>query len=95
MRSRSWRRRADRSPRWPVRSGSRSARCGTGSSRSRDANTRADDPDGLSEFEHDELRRLREENVELRTDKEILKRAAADFTGETMRWSASASSRAE
>jgi transposase len=31
---------------------------------SRDANTRADDPDGLSESERDELRRLRRENVE-------------------------------
>ena len=52
---------------------------------SRDANTRADDPDGLSESERDELRRLRKENVELRTDKEILKRAAAYFARETMR----------
>ena len=43
----------------------------------RSTNTRADDPDGLSEPERDELRRLRKENVELRTDKEILKRAAA------------------
>ena len=43
------------------------------------------DPDALSESERDELRRLRKENVELRTDKEILKRAAAYFARETMR----------
>ena len=52
---------------------------------SRDANIRADDPDALSESERDELRRLRRENVELRTDMEILKRAAAYFARETMR----------
>ncbi len=51
----------------------------------RDASTRADDPDGLSESERDELRRLRKENAELRTDKEILRRAAAYFARETMR----------
>ena len=52
---------------------------------SRDATVRASDPDALSESERDELRRLRRENVELRTDKEILKRAAAYFARETMR----------
>lgn len=51
----------------------------------RDATDRAADPDGLTETERDELRRLRKENVELRTDKEILKRAAAYFARETMR----------
>jgi transposase len=51
----------------------------------RGANTRADDPDGLPEPERDEVRRLRKENVELRTDKEILKRAAAYFALEPMR----------
>ena len=51
----------------------------------RRANTRADDPDGLSEPERDELHRLRKENVELRTDKEILKRAAAYFALEPIR----------
>jgi transposase len=51
----------------------------------RDADTRAADPDALSESELEELRRLRRENVELRTDKEILRRAAAYFARETMR----------
>ena len=46
---------------------------------------RAADPDALSESERDELRRLRKENVELRTDTEILRRAAAYFARETMR----------
>jgi transposase len=47
--------------------------------------TRAADPHALSESEAEELRRLRKEVVELRTDKEILKRAAAYFARETMR----------
>ncbi len=51
----------------------------------RDATERAADPEALSESERDELRRLRKENVELRTDKEILRRAAAYFARETMR----------
>lgn len=51
----------------------------------RDATERSNDPDALSESERDELRRLREENVELRSDKEILERAAAYFARETMR----------
>lgn len=51
----------------------------------RDANKRADDPDGLSESERDELRRPRKEHVELSTDRESLKRAAACFARETMR----------
>ena len=49
------------------------------------ATDRSADPDGVSESERDELRRLRKENVELRSDKEILKRAAAYFARETMR----------
>ncbi len=51
----------------------------------RDARARAGDPAGLSESERDELRRLRKEVVELRTDREILRRAAAYFARETMR----------
>lgn len=51
----------------------------------RKAADRDADPDALSESERDELRRLRKENAELRTDKEILRRAAAYFARETMR----------
>ena len=43
------------------------------------------DPDALTELERAELQRLRKEVIELRTDKEILKRAAAYFARETMR----------
>ena len=50
----------------------------------READVRAADPDALSESERDELRRLRKEVIELRTDKEILRRAAAYFARETM-----------
>jgi len=39
----------------------------------------------LSESERDEPRRLRKKNIELQTDKEILRRAAAYFARETMR----------
>ena len=52
---------------------------------SRDATDRAADPDAVTESERDELRRLRREIVELRTDKEILRRGAAYFARETMR----------
>ena len=51
----------------------------------RKARQRADDPDALSESEREELARLRRENRELRTDKEILRKAAAYFARETMR----------
>jgi transposase len=51
----------------------------------RDKNVRDVDPGGVSESERDELLRLRKEVIELRTDKEILRRAAAYFARETMR----------
>ena len=51
----------------------------------RDARTRAEDPDGLSESERDELTRLRRENAELKLDREILRKAAAFFARETTR----------
>jgi transposase len=51
----------------------------------RDADSRAGDPEALSESEHAQLARLREQVIELQTDKEILRRAAAYFARETMR----------
>ena len=51
----------------------------------REARQRAADPNALTESERDELARLRRENIELRTDKEILRKAAAYFARETMR----------
>jgi transposase len=51
----------------------------------REALARSGDPNGLSETERDELRRLRKENIELRTDREILRKAAAYFARETQR----------
>lgn len=51
----------------------------------RDRERRAADPDALSESERDELVRLRRENIELRTDREILRKAAAYFARETQR----------
>ena len=51
----------------------------------RDAEARAADPDGLSMTEREELRGLRREVVELRTDREILRKAAAYCARETTR----------
>jgi len=48
------------------------------------ADGRSSDP-SLSEPEAEELKRLRKEVVELRLDKEILKKAAAFFARETSR----------
>lgn len=52
---------------------------------SREAIERDADPNALTESERAELKRLRKENLELRTDTEILRRAAAYFARETMR----------
>ena len=49
------------------------------------ARARAADPDGLSESEREELKRLRKDNAELRVEREILRKAAAYFAKETMR----------
>jgi hypothetical protein len=43
----------------------------------RAAKARAEDPNGLTKSELEELKRLRKENIELRTDREILRKAAA------------------
>jgi transposase len=51
----------------------------------REALERAAGPDGLSESELAELKRLRKENLELRTDREILWKAAAFFAREMNR----------
>ncbi len=51
----------------------------------RDARERSGDPEALSESERVELARLRKENIELRTDREILRKAAAYFARETTR----------
>ena len=47
----------------------------------REALARAADPDGLSMTEREELRSLRKEVIELRTDREILRKAAACSPG--------------
>ena len=51
----------------------------------REAKARESDPDGLSMTEREELRALRKEVIELRTDREILRKAAAYFARETTR----------
>ncbi len=45
----------------------------------RQAESRAGDPEGLSMTEREELRALRKENIDLRTDREILRKAGADL----------------
>ena len=69
----------------PARSGSRRARCGTGSERPVMPTLEPPIQMLCRNPSFEELRRLRRENVELRTDKEILRRAAAYFARETMR----------
>ncbi len=51
----------------------------------RDEEARAADPDGLTESEREELKRLRKEVTDLRIDREILRKAAAYFAKETTR----------
>jgi transposase len=50
------------------------------------------DPLAVTASEFEELRRLRKENAELRTEREILRKAAAYFAQETIRSAASGSS---
>ena len=50
------------------------------------------DPLAVTGSEFEELRRLRRENAELRTEREILRKAAAYFAQETIRSAASGSS---
>src|SRR5215207_1074195 len=50
------------------------------------------DPLAVTQSEFEELRRLRKENEELRTEREILRQAAAYFAQETIRSAASGSS---
>jgi transposase len=53
---------------------------------------RGSDPFAIAVSEREELRRLRRENTELRTEREILRKAAAYFAQETIRSAASGSS---
>ena len=50
------------------------------------------DPLAVTDSEFEELRRVRRENAELCTEREILRKAAADFAQETIRSSSSGSS---
>lgn len=51
----------------------------------READAAGADPEALSESEREELKRLRRQVIELETDTEILRRAAAYFARETIR----------
>src|SRR6266536_1227278 len=53
---------------------------------------RGSDPLAIAVSEREELRQLRKENAELRTEREILRKAAAYFAQETIRSAASGSS---
>lgn len=53
--------------------------------KAREADAAGADPEALSESEREELKRLRRQVIELETDTEILRRAAAYFARETMR----------
>ncbi len=51
----------------------------------REARARAADPRALDDSEREELKRLRQENADLKMDREILRKAVAYFARETIR----------
>ena len=61
------------------------ATLGNWMSADREARARAADPRALSDDEREELKKLRKEVVDLRMDREILRKAAAYFARETNR----------
>ena len=61
------------------------ATLGNWMSADREARARASDPRALSDDERQELNKLRKEVVDLRMDREILRKAAAYFARETTR----------
>ena len=74
--------------RWPRSleiSASTTRRSGTGSGRTSIARNETALPGAISESERHELTRLRKENAELKTEREILRKASAYFARETMR----------
>ena len=77
-----------RTNRWPRSleiSASTTRRSATGSGRTSTARSGMPPPGRISESERHELTRLRKENAELKTEREILRKASAYFAKETMR----------
>ena len=66
-------------------SASTTRRSGTGSGSDKYRQERDAAPGAISESERHELTRLRKENAELKTEREILRKASAYFARETMR----------